>query len=203
MANQRPNNHIETELSRDLGLTSALAIGIGALIARRRKYPDIMLVKFVGDAPINHILLPTAGGEHAQWAEQYCATIARAVDGSVTVCRVVPEDESRTDAEIHRERLKPAVERTFEDGGFTIKSKVIHNDSIADGIIEAAGDYDAIMVGATRQSIYPQILFGNIPEKIAMGADKNGHHGKTPRPGESAAGEGCRRVIIFDLRPSQ
>ncbi|MCB9266579.1 MAG: amino acid permease [Lewinellaceae bacterium] len=133
---------------------------------------DIMLVKFVGNAPINHILLPTAGGEHAQWAEQYCATIARAVDGSVTVCRVVPEDESRTDSEIHKERLKPAVERIFEEGGFTIKSKVIRNDSIADGIIEAAEGYDAIMVGATRQSIYPQILFGNIPEKIAMGANK-------------------------------
>lgn len=133
---------------------------------------DIMLVKFVGDAPINHILLPTAGGEHAQWAEQYCATIARAVDGSVTVCRVVPEDESRTDAEIHKERLKPAVERIFEEGGFTIKSKVIHNDSIPDGIISAAEGYDAIMVGATRQSIYPQILFGNIPEKIARGANK-------------------------------
>ena len=133
---------------------------------------DIMLVKFVGDTPINHILLPTAGGEHAQWAEQYCATIARAAEGSVTVCRVVPTEDTRTDAEIHKERLKPAVERIFEEGGFTIKSKVIRNDSIADGIIEAADAYDAIMVGATRQSIYPQILFGNIPEKIAMGANK-------------------------------
>ncbi|MCB9041832.1 MAG: amino acid permease [Lewinellaceae bacterium] len=133
---------------------------------------DIMLVKFVGDTPINHILLPTAGGEHAQWAEQYCATIARAAEGSVTVCRVVPTEDTRTDAEIHKERLKPAVERIFEEGGFTIKSKVIRNDSIADGIIEAADVYDAIMVGATRQSIYPQILFGNIPEKIAMGANK-------------------------------
>ncbi|MCB0599241.1 MAG: amino acid permease, partial [Phaeodactylibacter sp.] len=133
---------------------------------------DIMLVKFVGDAPINHILLPTAGGEHAQWAEQYCATIARAAEGSVTVCRVVPTEDTRTDAEIHKERLKPAVERIFEQGGFTIKSKIIRNDSIADGIIEAADAYDAIMVGATRQSIYPQILFGNIPEKIAMGANK-------------------------------
>lgn len=133
---------------------------------------DIMLVKFVGNAPINHILLPTAGGEHAQWAEQYCATIARAVDGSVTVCRVVPENENRTDAEIHKERLKPAVERIFEEGGFTIKSKVIRNDSISDGIISTVDNYDAIMVGATRQSIYPQILFGNIPEKIARGANK-------------------------------
>lgn len=90
----------------------------------------------------------------------------------MTVCRVVPTEDTRTDAEIHKERLKPAVERIFEQGGFTIKSKIIRNDSIADGIIEAADAYDAIMVGATRQSIYPQILFGNIPEKIAMGANK-------------------------------
>lgn len=69
------------------------------------------------------------------------------MDGSVTVCRVAPEGESRTDAEIHRERLKPAIVRISEDGGFTIKSKVIRNDSIPDGIIEAAAGYDAIMVG--------------------------------------------------------
>ena len=33
LKNQQPQNNIETELSRDLGLTSALAIGIGTMIA--------------------------------------------------------------------------------------------------------------------------------------------------------------------------
>ena len=133
---------------------------------------DIMLVKFVGEAPINNILLPTAGGEHARWAEQYCATLARSVGGSVTVCRVVKEDETESEAEIQKERLAPAVERISGKNGLTINSVIVRNDSISDGIIEASKDYDAVMVGATRDSIYPQILFGNIPEKIALGSNK-------------------------------
>ena len=40
------------------------------------------------------------------------------------------------------------------------------------GIIEASKDYDTIMVGAAGQSIYPQIMFGNIPEEIAKNANK-------------------------------
>ncbi len=40
------------------------------------------------------------------------------------------------------------------------------------GIVDAADEYDAVMVGAAGKSIYPTILFGNIPLEIAKGVDK-------------------------------
>jgi len=57
----------------------------------RHAHADILLVKFVGNDPIRNILLPTAGGEHAQCAEQYSVAFAKEFEGSVTVCRVMAD----------------------------------------------------------------------------------------------------------------
>ncbi len=138
----------------------------------RRALADIILVKFVGNAPIKNILLPTAGGEHAMCAEQYSAAFAKSFNGTITVCRVVPEDvNGNTEATL--ELLQKAEERISKnDGNVNTDSKILQNNSITEGIIKAAKDFDAVMVGATGKSIYPQILFGNIPEEIAKKANK-------------------------------
>jgi len=147
---------------------------LGNIIDATVRYADadLMLVKFAGNGPIKNILLPTAGGEHARWAEQYCTHIVQAAHGSVTVCRVVPENEKAAELPRHEQMLEAAVDRLGEQNGFEVNRKIIRNDSVAEGVISAAGDYDAVMVGATRDSIYPQILFGSIPERIAKGTDK-------------------------------
>ncbi len=139
----------------------------------RHAHADILLVKFVGDQPIRNILLPTAGGEHAQCAEQYSAAFAKEFKGSVTVARVIPEHSSATEKELTEDILQKTEERVAKKNGkFKIISKTLYNDSVSEGIIKAVEDYDAVMVGATRQSIYPQILFGNIPEDIAKRSNK-------------------------------
>jgi APA family basic amino acid/polyamine antiporter len=139
----------------------------------RHAHADILLVKFVGDKPIRNILLPTAGGEHAQCAEQYSAAFAKEFKGSVTVCRVIPEHSSDNQKAQVKELLEKTEERVAGNNGeVNINSKMIFNDSISEGIIKAVKDYDAVMVGATGKSIYPQILFGNIPEDIAKRANR-------------------------------
>ena len=57
MANREPNNHIETELSRDLGLPSALAIGIGTMIAAGIFTLSGLAIRNVGSAAIASFLL--------------------------------------------------------------------------------------------------------------------------------------------------
>ena len=139
----------------------------------RHAHADILLVKFVGDQPIRNLLLPTAGGEHAQCAEQYSTAFAKEFEGSVTVCRVIPEHTSEDEKALVEESLGKTRERVAKkNGNINISSKILYDDSIAEGIIKAVQDYDAVMVGATEKSIYPQILFGNIPEEIAQKANK-------------------------------
>ncbi len=134
---------------------------------------DLMLVKIPNTGlQLQNILLPTAGGEHARAAEQYAASIGRTFEnGSVTVCSVQAKD---TNAERIKEitmQLGEAVLRVSTKNGVQVTSKIIEHSDITKGVIEEGKNYDAIMVGATRDSIYPQILFGSIPENIAKGSE--------------------------------
>jgi amino acid transporter len=129
---------------------------------------DIMLVKLAGGRPIQRMLLPTAGGMHAQVAELYAASLIHALEGELTVCRVVPSKEiPESELNIHKAELEEARKRILEFNGVQTEAKLIYNNSIVKGIKEASKKYDTVVVGATRDSFYQQILFGSIPENLA------------------------------------
>ena len=133
---------------------------------------DIMLVKLAGGKPVKRILLPSAGGQHAQAAERYGSTIVKRLQGKLTLARVVPASSTAQDVEKNKDALQESLNRIAEFNGVPATSTVVKNDSVSKGILEASDSYDAIMVGAAGHSIYPQIMFGNIPEEIAKHADK-------------------------------
>jgi nucleotide-binding universal stress UspA family protein len=123
--------------------------------------------------------MPSAGGEHAQCAEQYAAALARDFDGALTVCQVAPAAADEQKLALIERRLNDARQRIERVNGNKelpplgkINSQIIRNDSVVKGIVNAAGDYDAVMVGAAGKSIYPKILFGSIPLEIAKGVHK-------------------------------
>ena len=132
---------------------------------------DIMLVKLAGEG-LKRILLPSAGGQHAQAAERYGSTIVKRLQGKLTLAKVIPTSSSAQDVEKGKDALQEGLNRIAEFNGVPATSTVVKNDSVQKGIIEASKDYDTIMVGAAGQSIYPQIMFGNIPEEIAKNANK-------------------------------
>jgi len=148
-----------------------------AIITHARS--DIMFVKFVGDTLPRTILMPSAGGEHAQCAEQYAVALARNFDGELTVCQVAPEHLKEAELQPIQQRLHEARSRIFKVNENSelpalgkVHSQIIRSDSVVKGIVDAADEYDAVMVGAAGKSIYPTILFGNIPLEIAKGVDK-------------------------------
>ena len=135
---------------------------------------DLMLVKIMGEGKFDRILLPSAGGEHAQCAEQYGAAIAGPLNGALTVCNVIPKSSGPEEIAASEANLKAALLRLKEQNSdLALASTLIRSDQVSTGIIEEAKHFDAVMVGAAGQSIYPQILFGNIPEEIAKETDKS------------------------------
>ena len=134
---------------------------------------DIMLVKFGGEEKVpTRFILPTAGGEHALAAEKYAADISRHVNGELAVCSIAkPNLDAEGKTQIS-ERLQAAADRIILYNDQKAEEKIITHESIPEGVIEAAEEYDAIVIGATKDSIYPQIVFGSIPEKIAKNAGK-------------------------------
>ncbi len=133
---------------------------------------DILLFKQVEDMSPVKILLPTAGGEHARCAESYAASLAHISDGSITVCSVLPPDSSVESLDEVNFRLSKAVERVSKMNNLNVGSKLIRHKSVTVGIIKESENHDIVIIGAAGGSIYPNILFGSIPENIAKHCDK-------------------------------
>ena len=143
---------------------------------------DVMLVKpadtvkgGAAPAPLRRFLLPSAGGEHAQCAAGYVGSLVRSLGGTVTLCAVVPPESTEAEKMLVAERLKADRGRLMEENGASdmqVDSRLIPHKSISVGVIEESKNFDAVVVGAAGKSIYPQIIFGSIPEAIAKHAGK-------------------------------
>jgi amino acid transporter len=141
-----------------------------AVVTHARR--DIMLVKLTNNRTLQKFLLPTAGGAHARRAEQYIASLTRHFEGSLTVCSVTPANTIEEKITEVNNRLKLAETRLTAANNLKVNRKIIYHASITEGIIEEAEHYDAVVVGAAGDSMYKQILFGNIPETIAKHVDR-------------------------------
>ena len=127
---------------------------------------DLMLVKLVAGTRLENWLLPTAGGKHAICAEEYASSIVRAYNGSLTFCSVVSPNANESAIENTTRMLDTATNRVSQKNDLDIKTTVIKNDSITQGILQESRNYDAVILGATEHR-FKQILFGSIPEVIA------------------------------------
>ncbi len=133
---------------------------------------DIMLVKLTGAESFADILLPTAGGKHARRAEEYASSIVRFNTGVLGICSVGSTDSTEKEVDQISNRLDEVEARMLEGKDLDIKKTIIYNDSVVQGLIDEAQNYDALMVGATGKSFRPKVLFGTIPENIAKHSDR-------------------------------
>jgi hypothetical protein len=47
---------------------------------------------------------------------------------------------------------------------------VLPADDVVDGIVREAADHDLVVIGATAERLFEQVLFGTIPERVALRA---------------------------------
>ena len=45
-----------------------------------------------------------------------------------------------------------------------------HADGIVDGIVDESAHHDLVVIGATAERLFDQVLFGTIPERVALRA---------------------------------
>jgi nucleotide-binding universal stress UspA family protein len=113
---------------------------------------DLITVKLMGDRPIRRILITTAGGPHATLAAEYVGIYHDADGHEVTCCYVVEPDAE----EVDREKALQWIQKT------------IHLTNLeATTLIRASVDYDMIILGASKEGVFSNALFGEIPEKVA------------------------------------
>ena len=130
---------------------------------------DIMLVRFGPDRTVpRRILLPSAGGVHARKAQGYALAMTEGGGGELTLAAVVPAGSPEGRRKEQEERL--AEERAELPEDASVETRMVAGPGVVEGIVGAAGDYDAVMVGASGDSFSQRILFGTIPERVAREA---------------------------------
>jgi amino acid transporter len=126
---------------------------------------DLITVKLTGVEPFEHILMPTAGGPHAQLAAEYVSSLQREFGAEVTVCNIVKPGASERDREIAMEWIEKTIARTDLAGH--VERRVVESNRVASGLIKAGADRDLIVIGASREGLFSSVLLGEIPEKVA------------------------------------
>ena len=126
---------------------------------------DLALLKIESSEVPKRCLLPTAGGAHASLGAEFLNVLAPAFGMTVTACMVVDPEATDTDrAEAHR-----WIDKTLDRIGPDVKVDrlLIESESIPGGIARASKDFDLVVLGAGREPVFRQVLFGEIPEKVA------------------------------------
>lgn len=126
----------------------------------------VAVVKNPAIARVKRILVPTAGGPNAVLAMHMALSLARQHRAEVTVMHVARkgrEDIGRriVDQTVQSARTKQAV-----------RAEVVVGDHVVKTILKEAKDYDVVILGASYEGIFQQILFGVVPEQVAKRCTK-------------------------------
>lgn len=126
---------------------------------------DLITIKLMGDTQVQDILIPTAGGPHANLAAEYVAILHEALDTTVTCCYVVKREASALD----RENAEEWMAKTIRKSGLEqcAQKMIIEADNIVVSLVKASSEYDLIVLGASKEGVFSSVLFGEIPEKVA------------------------------------
>ncbi len=132
---------------------------------------DVLVEKLHGDTvdEVDSILVPTAGGPHAELAAETAGAVARAEGATVRVVHVVDPDAGEEDRETARGWLERAEDGIGEGIGTSID--LLEGRDVADTIVAEADDHDLTVIGAAREGLLQQVVFGAIPEEVGQRAD--------------------------------
>ena len=129
---------------------------------------DLALVRFRKREGLRRILVPTAGGPNTSLALKLAISQARqyedqeGIKPTITTLYVVREGD-REKARWAEKMLKQAI----APYDYPLETKVVTAPDVVTGILREAGGYNLVIVGATREGLFDQLLFGAIPRRVA------------------------------------
>ncbi len=135
---------------------------------------DVAIVRYRGEndeRPIRSIFVPVAGGPNSRRAVRLAVQIAQvAPDGpaKVTLAHVIPPNAT----EAHKVSAKKIFQYTLEGLDYPhIDTQLIEGEKVAETILAGAKGYDLVVIGATEEPLFKNLLVGNIAEMVANQAE--------------------------------
>jgi amino acid transporter/nucleotide-binding universal stress UspA family protein len=130
---------------------------------------DIAIVRFRPYSKLKRILVPIAGGRNSRLAVTTAVAIARntAEDTTVVLTYIAIPGVDAVQAQA---RAQNAFRRAVHGVDYEVTQQVIHADNPSDGIIRASDTADMIVIGATKEPVFRNLLMGNVAQRVADGA---------------------------------
>lgn len=132
---------------------------------------DIAVVRYRARRPLRSILVPVAGGPNSRRATRLALNMAfseRLGPPKVILMHVVPYG-ARTR---HRVRAEQVFNYVLEGIDYEkIERRTVEGQSVVETILEQATGCDLIVIGATEEPLFRNLLFGNVAEQVAKRAN--------------------------------
>ncbi|MDY6764362.1 MAG: amino acid permease [Halobacteria archaeon] len=112
---------------------------------------------------IDSILLPTAGGPHAELAAELAKAISHSRGAKVHVVHVTQPDATKGEKE-RAEKLMEKANEILED--VDVEAETLTGDDVVETIVKETNKHDITVIGATREGLIQRFVFGAIPEEV-------------------------------------
>jgi amino acid transporter/nucleotide-binding universal stress UspA family protein len=158
-----------------LGTTSSEGRAFGSVIDAVSKNPpcDVAMVRFRKREELRKILVPTGGGPNSSLALELAVSQAREYSREngfqphITALYVARGADRRLTEAGHR-----ILDKATASFDYPVEPKVISAPTILEGILREAEDYNLVVVGASEEGFFEQLLFGALPARVARECSK-------------------------------
>jgi nucleotide-binding universal stress UspA family protein len=147
----------------------------GSVIDLAAKNPpcDLAVVRFRKRQEPRRILVPTAGGANTRLALSLAIDQARRFaartgeEAEVTLLNICMPSTAGPEAQARSYELLRNLSSGYKQ---RFEVKVVSADDVVEGIVEEAANHDLVIIGATDEGLFEQVLFGTIPERVTLRA---------------------------------
>jgi nucleotide-binding universal stress UspA family protein len=139
---------------------------------------DIAIVRYRAFRPLRSVLVPVGGGPNSRRAVKLAINMANYGDGEtpakVTLMHVVPFNSSAST----RVRAEQVITDALNGSDYPqIERQIIEGGDVPETILRFAKGptleeaYDLIVIGATNEPLFRNLMVGNLSERVAKEAD--------------------------------
>ena len=131
---------------------------------------DIAILRYRPSGEFNRILVPIAGGPNGRLAVNLALAVAKNTpeDSHIVLLNVTVEGSDPVQAEA---RAKSAFRYAIHGLDYPFEERIVTAGSPVEGILEASIGCDLVVIGATKEPRFRNLLMGNVAQQVAEGSD--------------------------------
>jgi uncharacterized hydrophobic protein (TIGR00271 family) len=119
---------------------------------------------------IERVLVPTADSQNSMAAIKLAQRMIDGQPGQIVALNLVQEAYLPDSVEQARQRLQAMISR--HDGISPVELQVFPAEDVRESILEAAPDFDLVILGASRGGVLDQAIFGGLPVEVARSSPR-------------------------------